>query len=184
MTVTATDPAGGVGLQTFAIDVARSNEAPRIESQPPFVTVLGRTYQYDVVARDTDGDTLNYDLVSAPSGMTVDREGRVHWQPAADQLGLHDAELRVRDGRGGESVQPFQVRVDADTQPPEVILYFRYRNAFDVVNAVLGRPVMGQLLASDNVGIVSLEATFDGQPLPLSDQAPLVCVRSEQARSS
>lgn len=50
-------------------------------------------------------------LENAPAGMTIDRSGRIFWQPQASQLGSQHVTLNVSDGRGGIATQSFDINV-------------------------------------------------------------------------
>lgn len=88
------------------------NRAPIIESTPIIDAQSGRSYIYDVEARDPDGDQLDYQLTVAPSGMTIDRQtGLIHWQPTMNDNGSHVVEVDVYDGRNGRENQVFSLSV-------------------------------------------------------------------------
>ncbi len=47
------------------------NHAPQISSTPNNILQLGSDYTYQIVATDSDGDSLSYSLISAPTGMIL-----------------------------------------------------------------------------------------------------------------
>jgi hypothetical protein len=74
-------------------------------SPPVFVTVpstearVGTPYQYFAKAVDLDNDPMEFSLIKAPAGMSVNTtSGQVSWWPTVKQLGYHNVSLRVSDG--------------------------------------------------------------------------------------
>ncbi len=71
--VFARDAQGAVTTQTFTVEVGTTaiNHAPSITSTPVYLANVGSPYSYQVVATDPDaGDTLTYQLLSVPTGVT------------------------------------------------------------------------------------------------------------------
>ncbi|QUY46218.1 putative Ig domain-containing protein [Acaryochloris marina] len=107
------DDQGGTTLQTFALEVESNNQAPTFTSgldhaQPQ----VGKAFQYQAKAIDADGDVLTYELVSGPSGVTLDSQtGLLNWTPVSSQLGNRTVQLRALDGQGGEAIQTLDLRV-------------------------------------------------------------------------
>ncbi|MBM4249933.1 MAG: hypothetical protein FJ149_10990 [Euryarchaeota archaeon] len=88
------------------------NRPPRFVSRPALEATAGASYSYPGGAVDDDGDSLGYDLVTKPDGMTVDPStGLVLWRPGRSQLGNHTVKLAASDGRGGVCEQSFVVTV-------------------------------------------------------------------------
>jgi large repetitive protein len=128
--VRVTDGKGGLDLQTFDVAVAQGNRDPIITSQvPDYNPTVGKTYQYQVTAKDLDGDGLTYSLLSnpyQPSGVTIDAQtGVLKWNPTAAQTGgafrygdfkelvaPWQVTVKVTDGKGGESYQSLNLIVD------------------------------------------------------------------------
>ena len=74
-----------------------TNNAPTITSSPVTSWLIDVLYTYNVVATDTDGDTLTYSLTSSPTGMTIDSStGVISWTP--DAVGDYNVTLKVSDG--------------------------------------------------------------------------------------
>ncbi len=72
---------------------------------------MNRQYLYDVQAIDPDNDTVTYELVEAPTGMSIDSAtGLIRWTPGASERGLHSIEVRAADNRQGVSSQRFTLR--------------------------------------------------------------------------
>ena len=76
VTVTVLDGQGGMTSQSYEITVVAdaTNRDPVIGSTPREQIGLGGNYFYRVAATDGDGDPLTTTLVTAPSGMTLERE--------------------------------------------------------------------------------------------------------------
>ena len=97
-----------------------ANSPPKIVSQPGGAMADG-SFRYEVKAVDPDGDTaLRFRLDHGPDGMTIDPIlGVITWRPKDAQVGHHDAEVVVSDGRGGESHQKFELTLrDASDDTP------------------------------------------------------------------
>lgn len=107
------DDQGGITLQTFELEVESNNQAPTFtsvldHSQPQ----VGKAFQYQAKAIDADGDVLTYELVSGPSGVTLDSQtGLLNWTPISSELGNRTIQLKALDGQGGEATQTLDLRV-------------------------------------------------------------------------
>lgn len=158
--VVAQDDAGGQSLQRFAI-LARVNQAPVINSSAPTSVAIGGQFRYDLQATDPEGDRLNYQLVTGPIGMTIDDLGRVNWTTDINSPTSNPVTLRVTDAFGAMAEQQFVLTVTPDTAPPRVEL----RLSANLLR--LGENSVVVVLASDNVGVVDVKLTMNGQPLIL-----------------
>jgi hypothetical protein len=70
----AKDGKGGVAVQALNVTLIPDNTPPVFTSTPPADAKpqAGKLFQYQAKAKDVDGDTLTYSLVSgAPSGVTI-----------------------------------------------------------------------------------------------------------------
>jgi len=92
------------------------NQAPTITSTPPSGNLyFGESYSYDVEATDPDGDTLNYSLISGPSGMTIiNSNGFINWAPAIS--GNYSVIIEVSDGELSDT-QSFTISVSMPVTP-------------------------------------------------------------------
>ena len=96
-------------LLTGCSGTVPTNNAPIITSNPITNSLINLLYTYNVVATDTDGDTLTYSLTSSPSGMTIDSStGVISWTPNA--VGDYNVTLKVSDG-GLFDTQSFTIKI-------------------------------------------------------------------------
>lgn len=147
--IRVTDARGAASTQTFGIAVnapAESNQAPEIRSTPVSPAFVGEEYQYDVIARDADGDALAYSLEAAPSGMTLNSTGQLRWIPTSDQVAAHSVRIRVSDGKA-YSTQSFTLDAVevSENSYPEI-------TSRPGTQAVAGEIYQYQLVATDADG--------------------------------
>jgi len=117
------DGRGGSAVRSFGITVISpdANQAPVVVSTPPTAAVAGRTYRYDAVARDPEGDPFIWSLIQAPTGMSIDPfRGTAAWTPAADQTGMQQVVVQVQDVFGAAGTQSFTIDVRAVNRPPSI----------------------------------------------------------------
>ena len=101
-----------------------TNNSGNLELDELVFSPVEASYQYLVEARDPDLDPVQFELVESPEGMIVNSEtGLIQWTPSADQLGVHNVQIRASDGRGGTAVQEYQVSVlgDATNTAPVIV---------------------------------------------------------------
>jgi len=152
-----TDPHGLSAEQGFDVAVRASNAAPVLSSTPPTSVVVGATFNHLFIGSDADGDTLTFDLVAGPTGMTLDAEaGWLSWPTAGVTPGQFEFEIRVSDDWGGSESNAYQVNVVEDTQAPAVAVVIERQPAC----ATEAVTVCAQ--ASDNVGLASRQLQIDG----------------------
>ncbi|MEG5045908.1 putative Ig domain-containing protein [Microcoleus sp. B4-C1] len=133
--IKATDNKGGEAFQRIELTVspAAPNRAPSITSTPRTNTRLGKTYFYQVEAKDPDGNPLTYTLLNPPSGMAFAtpastpagmtfQEGLISWTPGVSQQGTYPITVRVSDGLGGLATQTFNLIADniANNRAPSI----------------------------------------------------------------
>ncbi len=122
------------------------NQSPIFTSTAPTTAQIGQLLRYNSIAVDPDSDRLTFDLPLKPEGMVVDETtGILAWQPTSDQVGIHDVILRVQDGRGGISLQTFQLNVTALNNIPSI-------TSTPLLKAVAGRTYQYQVKAQDADG--------------------------------
>jgi OmpA-OmpF porin, OOP family len=106
--------------QTFFIQTDAVNTAPMFLSQPTTAADVGVTYSYAPEVQDAEGQTLAFQLFSAPAAMTIDAAtGEVVWTPAAADRGSAGVSIGVSDGFT-TATQIFEVAVGEGTgnRPP------------------------------------------------------------------
>jgi RHS repeat-associated protein len=119
----ATDTDGAFSTQGFSITVVSGDIPPNIISTPATRGTVGQLYTYAVQAKDVEGNTLTYSLVTAPTGMVIDPStGLIQWAPATNQLGTQPVVIDVSDGQGGGAVQGYNIVVSstAGSLPPTI----------------------------------------------------------------
>jgi len=125
------------------------NNAPLITSTPDVVSVnSGINYTYDVEAIDLDGDSLSYQLVEPPQGMTINEiTGVIEWTPSFAQIDSYEIQILVTDGQGGETTQTYSLEVAANpvNQAPVI-------SSEPIINAVFGNPYTYDVEAVDPDG--------------------------------
>ena len=87
--------------QPFTVTVFEGNQAPQLAAQSNVSLLAGRTLNLTNTATDADlpAQTLTFQLVSAPAGMTIDSaNGRLTWRPLIAQAGTtNPVMVRVTD---------------------------------------------------------------------------------------
>ncbi|WP_162848213.1 putative Ig domain-containing protein [Permianibacter aggregans] len=110
-----TDGKGGQATTSFVLPVSQTvnlgNQPPAITSTPSQLIDQGNSYQYQLMATDSDGDLLSYQLLQAPEGMHIDANGLIQWTPQVGQIGEVMVRVQVTDGRGGIVTQTFNIVV-------------------------------------------------------------------------
>ena len=115
-----TDGRGGLATQAFVINVAGEvgNQEPVFVSDPITEAIEGQDYVYDAAVLDPDGDDLGFRLLQSPAGMAISAAtGQISWPAPALQLGSHQVQIEVADGRGGFSTQQFTLQALANRAP-------------------------------------------------------------------
>jgi RHS repeat-associated protein len=143
--------------------VGTVNVAPRIVSNPITTGYIGVPYQYQVAARDANGDSLTYSLINAPDGMEISDTGLISWTTGA--IGNYQVEVQVDDGKGGIVSQLYDLNVaevPVDEEAPEVAL------GFSGTVLSVGETVNFQISGQDNFGLADLDISFNGESLTLN----------------
>jgi RHS repeat-associated protein len=161
VTLTVTDAVGNRAGQSYGLVVQPANRAPAINSAAVIATTAGLDYRYDVLANDPDNNSLNYSLATSPAGMSIDALGRITWATTIDDIGTHPVRVVVTDPFGASASQSFDLRINADTESPQVTV------EVSESPATLGSRVIVFVSATDNVGVADLVLTVNGTPLPV-----------------
>ncbi len=113
------DGQGGQTTQQFEIQIAK-NQTPIFSSTPASTASKGKLYQVTLQATDSDNDSLNYQLLVYPPGMTIQTEtGLIEWIPKA--VGDYSVVVTVSDSRGASEKLAYSINVTSgstNTVPP------------------------------------------------------------------
>lgn len=122
VTVTATSPDGGIGVEWFYLTVNPVNDAPIFSSVADRTINPGVSLAIHASATDVEGANLGYALVSGPVGCSVNPStGTFIWRPTIAQSGTtYPVAIRATEsGTGGlSSTLNFQTTVNPATTPP------------------------------------------------------------------
>lgn len=151
VTIEVTDARGGVAVQSYTI-TARANQAPVVETIPNATAALQGTFRTAVRATDPEGDALTFSLVQAPTGMTIDNEGRISWTPTGNPRS-EVIRVQVADTSGLSATTEFTLSLILDNEAPRVNL------TLSRTTVQFGTAVQIHVSATDNVGIGSLHLT-------------------------
>lgn len=117
------DGRGESDVQSFLLEVVADapNTPPRIVSPPHLTGVSGRSYVYDARAEDPNDDPIQWSLVEAPRGMSIDpARGTIRWTPAADQLGPQQVVIQAQDVFFAAGTQSFVITVRPANLAPQI----------------------------------------------------------------
>jgi YD repeat-containing protein len=115
------DGNGGTATQTYTVVVANAatNQPPVITSTPTQVTTVNQPYQYQLTARDPEGQVITYMLLVSPKGMAIDANtGLVTWTPDSTELGSQPVVVGAVDPLGAGGSQSFSILVNPVNHPP------------------------------------------------------------------
>jgi RHS repeat-associated protein len=149
LAVVASDGRGGRAEQRYHLSVAQPgpNRPPFFTTAPSTHAAIGAAYSYDAEAVDLDGDLPTYELLQAPSGMTVDSgSGLVSWPFTLP--GAHAVRLRAADGQGDAAAQEWELSVGAPPANPSAPLITSVPQTI----AAVGQRYVYQPVASDPDG--------------------------------
>ncbi|GIW98485.1 MAG: hypothetical protein KatS3mg111_1818 [Pirellulaceae bacterium] len=108
-------------LKTFG----KVNSAPSNFSTTPITVIeAGRTFVYQALASDVDGDRLTYSVEVGPEALNIDAaSGRMQWVTTADDVGVHHITLTATDPHGLSASQSFSLEVVSSLQnrPPNFV---------------------------------------------------------------
>ena len=121
VTVTATSPDGGIGVEWFYLTVNPVNDAPIFSSVADRAINPGVSLTVPAIATDVEGASLGYALISGPAGCSVNPStGTFTWRPTIAQSGVtYPVAIRATEsGTGGlSSTLNFQTTVNSATAP-------------------------------------------------------------------
>lgn len=86
------------------------NHPPYFVSMPVLTANIGASYNYQAVASDADSEKLSYQLLIAPTGMTINSiTGEINWKPASS--GTYSVNIEVTDPSGNKASQAYSIQV-------------------------------------------------------------------------
>ncbi|MDR2642854.1 MAG: putative Ig domain-containing protein, partial [Planctomycetaceae bacterium] len=133
---------------TFTIEVVaqRVNGQPVFTSTPPESVLVNKTLNYKPTAIDPDGDSVTFNLVNAPAGMTISQNNQnaeIIWTPTSALLGQKvSVTIRAIDAYGAISDQTFELAIRSVAQPPTI-------TPSEIPLAVIEQPYTYQVKATD-----------------------------------
>ncbi|MDC2890444.1 putative Ig domain-containing protein [Psychrosphaera algicola] len=108
----------GTTTQTFSISVTAVNDSPTLTTTAVTTATEDLSYVYNVGATDEEGDTLGYELTTAPTGMVIGSStGEINWTPEASAIGDNAVVVAISDGNSSIS-HNFTVTVTAVNDTP------------------------------------------------------------------
>lgn len=94
------------------------NTAPRFVTVPPVTADVATEYRYEFAVADSEQADLTYSLLEGPANAIFDAANQsLVWTPIAAEMGMHTVAIEVRDGKGGVTVQRFQIGVSNPANP-------------------------------------------------------------------
>ena len=112
-------------MQRFNITVLESNKAPVITSSPITTAKENQLYNYNVVAEDSNNDSLKFILTKSPPGMVMDKDtGDIYWTPSHIQSGSSFIIELIATDNGNPSLSSavHQFSVDVTPDKPNIVL--------------------------------------------------------------
>jgi RHS repeat-associated protein len=116
------DSQGNIATQAFTIEVSANprNQAPVITSRPRTSATAEGTYEYQVTARDPEGEALRFELIAGPNGMQIgETTGLLSWNPVASDPDTHIVSVAVFDPSNARALQTYVLEVRAN-EPPAI----------------------------------------------------------------
>lgn len=107
------------GSRILTVDV--QNTTPKVSAGRE-AQYDGKTFTAQIDASDPDGDTLSYELLNGPEGMTIDKKsGMVSWPLKVNNSGDYPVKVKIADGRGGETIYELIARIPKEPPPPTAV---------------------------------------------------------------
>ncbi len=97
-----------------------SNSPPVIEGTPPTSVTVGTSYLFQPIARDAEGDALQFSVSGLPAWARFDADrGEISGSPGDVDAGITaDIQISVSDGKAAASLPVFHITVEPRPQPP------------------------------------------------------------------
>ncbi len=106
----------------FTIQVRPVNDPPTLTADLPEAIYEDQTFTGRLMAKDVDGDVLEFGAEGMPDGMTLSGEGVISWTPDNDDVGIYTVTFRVSDPSGESAVIAWTFAVINVNDPPEITL--------------------------------------------------------------
>ncbi|CAK7053710.1 MAG: hypothetical protein BACD_02595 [Bacteroides rodentium] len=136
VTIVVADIHGAKTQQAMVLEVLYTQAFPQFVSYPVIRGTVNALYRYQAQAEDADSPVLEYSLINAPSGMTIDKDsGLIQWMP--DTIGANFAvAVQAIDPDGNAGIQTFTIRVtDEPNHAPYFtatpVVYIAYPNTYN-----------------------------------------------------
>ena len=105
---------GANGLAVRGSDTLK----PQFVSEPDTTTPAGQAYSYSVIV-NSDSPPVQYSLMQAPNGMTIDpNSGVLTWTPDSGQIGQYNVQIIALDSLDRSSAQEFTLFVYQQPSAP------------------------------------------------------------------
>ncbi len=89
------------------------NAPPVVENEVKDMRVKDKVLTGKIVATDPDGDSIDFSLIDAPEGMTIDKNGIIKWNLPETPVSTYSVSVAASDGYGGESILNFELSLKA-----------------------------------------------------------------------
>ena len=127
----------------------KPNRAPLITSIPITQAYVNTPYNYYIIAKDDDNDTLSYTLENAPMGMEFNTTSTsLVWIPPIDATGYTDINLSVKDTKGAIVKQSYRLAVHNEESPNQVPLI----TSIPITVSYVDNVYVYEVIASDTDG--------------------------------
>lgn len=101
------------------IPLQGNNLGPVITSIPDTTYSEGESFNYNIVANDSDSNTLNFELITGPTGMSISGANKLlSWTIGISDSGVHLVSYRIYDEMFAADTQSFSVTVDSIVNSP------------------------------------------------------------------
>lgn len=118
VTLTATDAAGAVTVQTFTVTVADVNDAPVFASGQPGAATAGQPFSFSLAASDPEGGQLRFSAASLPAWLKLTDNGNgsatLSGTPGASDIGAVSVTVSATDSGGAVTTQTLSFSVASD----------------------------------------------------------------------
>ena len=162
VTLTATDPSGEQGSQTFSVQVSEGDQPPRIVSEPELIATAGSAWTYAARVEDPDDNVHSWTL-DTETGASVSSDGTVTWSVAAGAKGNRAMALTVTDPTGRSDTQEYSVGVPVpgDNQRPRITFSGGLGSATVTDNLDIRASVSDQALAGFDIDLCFEDGTCE-----------------------